>query len=222
MSGKMTSKLPFLLPSEGDSLPVQGNIEGEQREVSSENVEHMKQVYMVVVPELQSLVTLYNMERETARKQRRLKKFPRFAQWIPEASGTQARKESMVVQPTCVSYNQYLLETKQHSRNNLYVCQEHPTKRPSIVHFSSPSEDSSQSVKFGIIQTIYGHSFCERMYIWATVSLYKEPHFDSRSGLWCSHNSFSHTIPVLLSSLSNSLTVAYDKHSYVWFLDVYL
>ena len=222
MSGKMTSTLPFLLPSEGDSLPMQGNVEGEQREVSSETVESMKQVYMVVVPELQSLVTLYNIEKETARNRRRLKRFPKFDQWIPEASNVQSRKEAMVVQPTVVSYSQYVLETKQHSRSNLYVSQEHPTKRPSIVYFSAPSEDSNQNVKFGVIQTIYSHSFCQIMYIWAAVNLYKEPHFDSSSGLWCSHNSFSHTTPVLLSSLSNPLTVAYDKYSNVWFLDVYL
>ena len=221
MSGKMTRTLPFLLPSEGYSPPQMGNIEGEQREVSSATVESMKQVYMVVAPELQSLVTLYNKERETARIRRRLKTFPKFDQWIPEASDLQTRKETMIVQPTVVSYNQYLLETKQHSRNNLYVCQEHPTKRPSIVYFTPPSEDGTQNVKFGVIQTIYRHSFCQRMYIWATVRLYKEPHFDSSSGLWWSHNSFCHTIPVLLGSLSNPLTVAYDKHSNVWFLDVY-
>lgn len=174
----------------------------------------MKQVYKLEVPELQSLVTLYNMEKETARNQRRLKKFPKFAQWIPEASDIQTTKESMVVQPKIVMYHHYLLESKQHSRNSLYVCQEHPNKRPSIVYFSSPFEDSTQNLKFGIIQTIY---------IWATVSLYKEPdHFDSSSGLWWSHNSFSCTIPILLSSLSNPLTVAYDKQSYIWLLDVYL
>ena len=222
MSGKMTKTLPFLLPSEGDSQPQLDNIEGRQCEVSSETVESMRQVYMVVAPELQSLVTLYNKERETARNRRRPKTFPKFDQWIPEASDLQTRKETIVVQPTVVSYNQYLLESKQHSRNNLYVCQEHPTKRPSIVYFSPPSEDRIQNVKFGVIQTIYSHSFCQRMYIWATVSLYKEPHFDSSSGLWWSHNSFCHAIPVLLSSLSNPLTVAYDKHSNVWFLDVYL
>ena len=78
MSGKMTRKLPLQLPSEGVELPLHDNSKGERHDLSSELVASMEQVYMDVVPEFQSLVALYNMEREIAHNQRRLKKFPKL------------------------------------------------------------------------------------------------------------------------------------------------
>ena len=176
---------------------------------------------MGVVPELQALLILFNRERETARSQRRLKKFPKFDEWIPEETGADIRKKTLVIEATGLSYSQYLLENKEHSRSYLYVSRRQTTKKPSIVHLSTSSEDSAQDAKFGTVQSLYSHSFSHRTYMWATVQLFKDPHYDPSSGLWRSSNSFSHTVPVLLSSLSTPLTVAYDD-SYVWFLDVCL
>ena len=220
LSGKISSKLPFSLPSEEESPALQCSLEV-QCELPSKHIAKMQEVYMNVVPELQSLVIIYNRERETARSQRRLRKFPKFAEWIPGASDTQTRKKNLALEPTGVSHRQYLLESKQHSRSYLYVSQEHPTKTASIVFLCPSSETAPQDVKFGVLQTLYSHSFSGRMYLWAIVKLFKNPHYDSSSGLWRSCNSFNDTLPILLSSLSNPLTVAYDD-CYVWFLDVYL
>lgn len=220
LSGKISSKVPFPLPSNNESLALQCSL-GKQCELSGDHVAKMREVYMGVVPELQALLILYNRERETARSQRRLKKFPKFYEWIQEARDADIRKKNLVVQATGLRYSQYLLESKQHSRSYLYVSQQQPTKKPSIVFLSPSSEDSVQDAKFGAVQSLYSHSFCQSTYMWATVQLFKEPLYDSSSGLWRSCNSFSHTVPVLLSSLSTPLTVAYDD-SYVWFLDVCL
>lgn len=43
--------IPFLLPSESESLLLQGNFDYEERKVSSENVAIMKLVYKDVAPE---------------------------------------------------------------------------------------------------------------------------------------------------------------------------
>ena len=80
------------------------------------------------------------------------------------------------------------------------MSQEHPTKTASTVFLGPSSENFPQDVKFGVLQSLYSHSFSGRMYMWATEELFKNPHYDSSSGLWRSCSSFSDTVPVLLSS----------------------
>ena len=110
------------------------------------------------------------------------------------------------------------METKQHSRGYLYISKQHSTKRRSIVYHVAPSSEAVTNPlkpRFGVIERLYSHSFAQRYFMWAAVSLYKEPCYDSSSGLWCLDDLFDHTVPVLLSSLSHPLTIAHDGKSHV-------
>ena len=125
MSGKLTNKVPFEVPSEGeswscDSPPVSVAQQG-TFVLWRDHLASMEQIYKDVVQEFQSLLAFYHMERETARGQRKLRKFPTFDQW--KRVGSQSSKtqtsttiESLTAKPTVVTYPEYLLETKQHSR----------------------------------------------------------------------------------------------------------
>ena len=161
----------------------------------------MEQIYKDVVPEFQSLLAVYHMERETACRQRKLRKFPTFDQWkrvgsLSSNTQTSTTIESLTVKPTVVTYPEYLLETKRHSRGYLYFPKQHSTKRPGIVYYLAPSSKAVKNPlkpRFGVIERLYSHAFAQRYFMWAAVSLYKEPCYDSSSGLWCSErfkNSF--------------------------------
>ena len=94
---------------------------------------------------------------------------------------------------------------------------------PSIVYCSSPGSgayQTSQEINFGVIERLYQHSFAEKLFMWAAVSLYTEPRFDASCGLWCSENKTEKRILVLLRGISHPLTVAHDSNI-IWFLDVY-
>jgi len=120
-------------------------------------------------------------------------------------------------------YEQYSLETKQHSHSYLYISKEHHNKRPSVVYYSLPcsgASQASQEMNFGVIQWLYQHSFAEKSFMWTAVSLYMEPCSDASCGLWHAENKTEKKILVLLRSISRLLTVAHDSNI-IWFLDVY-
>jgi len=230
MSGKISTKLPFQIQCEDESTERCGVIPQpeEQELISSELLRIMEQIYLKEVPKFQSLMALYQIEKEKARKRGRLRGFPKaFTDWRPEASESDAETASILggLQPTVLTYKEYFLETKQHSYSYIYISQEHPTKRASIVyHLDSDSIEARErlkNLKFGVIRCLYRHSFAQRVFIWAAISLFKDPQYDTKSGLWCSKDSIGQTVPVLLSSLSHPLTVATDKN-FKWFLDVFV
>ena len=120
-------------------------------------------------------------------------------------------------------YEQYSLKTKQHSHSYLYISKEHHNKRLSVVYCSLPcsgASQASQEMNFGVIQRLYQHSFAEKSFMWAAVSLYMEPCYDASCGLWRAENKTEKRILVLLRSISRPLTVAHDSNI-IWFLDVY-
>lgn len=228
MSGKISNTVPFKLPTEVHSQTEQPD-ERQTEEIPSEHLRRMEQIYVHVVPRFQSLLSLYEIEKEKARKHGTLKRFPKkFANWRPEGSVLGDEETESILgglQPTALKYSEYILESKQHSHNYYYISKEHPTKRPSTVCFldSSPEAGShSKNPRFGVIHCLYQHFFAHKMYMWAAVSLYKDPWYNSKSGLWCSKDLFGQTVIVLLSSLSHPLTVARDRNLHIWFLDVSL
>ena len=230
MSGKISIKPPFELPTEDGSQTeecsaVQG---GQQEDISSENLKSMEQVYLHEVPKFRSLLTIYEMEKEKAQKQGKLRRFPKtFACWRPEGSQSDEETASILggLEPTTQKYKEYFFEAKQHSHRYHYISKEHPTKRPSTVYYldlSSKAGNKSKKPRFGVIQCIYQHTFAQRTFMWAAVSLYEGCWYDSSSGLWCSKESIGQTVPVLIRSLSHPLTVAVDGNLKIWFLDVFL
>ena len=90
------------------------------------------------------------------------------------------------------------------------------------LDLSSKAGTKSKKPRFGVIQCIYQHTFAQRTFMWAAVSLYEGCWYDSSSGLWCSKESIGQTVPVLIRSLSHPLTVAVDGNLKIWFLDVFL
>ena len=223
MSGKISNRLPFELPADGDAtLPP----DRQQRNISSEHLQSMEQVYVQEVPKFKSLMTLYEMEKEKARKQGRLKRFPKtLTDWRPEGSlQSDEETESILrgLQPKALRYKEYFLDTKQHSHSYCYISKENPSRRPSTVYYHDSSSEAGtlcENLRFGVIQCLYQHTFAQKMFMWAVVSLYEDPCYNFKSGLWCSKDSFSQTVPVLLNSLSHPLTVASDGNL-MWFLDV--
>lgn len=84
--------------------------------------------------------SLCQMEQEKARKDRRLKNFPKsLTHWRPEAGKMEPQCEKALtaisegLQPTAILYSQYPSERKQHSHGCLYTSKQHPTKRPSNI-----------------------------------------------------------------------------------------
>lgn len=129
MSGKIGNKLPFELPADSDATPPP---EGQQVHISSEHLRSMEQVYVQEVPKFKSLMTLYEVERGKARKQGRLKQFPKtLADWRPEGSlQSDDETESIFrrLQPTALRYKEYFLDAKQHSHSYCYISKENPAK----------------------------------------------------------------------------------------------
>lgn len=224
----MKSKLPFELPSEEEDnfpSPVQADHSSQGTiRLSSEELSHMEETYRREVQDYQSLLAVYKMEKELARKKGKMKRFPNFTDWRPEGSHSLSVVHLSILkgpQPTAVVHHQYLLEAKQHSRDYLYVSSEHPSKRATIFFYRAPSEASSTYQSFGIIKKIFKHSFAKKEFMWATVNFYREPKFDASCGLWCSENATGPDVPVLLSHLSHPLTTAIDEDLNIWFLDSY-
>ena len=228
----MEHKLPFQLPPEAenffdDHIPSQGNSQGLSFDLSIGDLKEMEKIYLNAVSEYRSLLTLYAMEKERARKQGKLKMFPKaFSQWRPEGSmysESQLNAICAAPQSKATVYEQYSLETKQHSHSYLYISKEHHNKRLSVVYCSLPcsgASQASQEMNFGVIQRLYQHSFAEKSFMWAAVSLYMEPCYDASCGLWRAENKTEKRILVLLRSISRPLTVAHDSNI-IWFLDVY-
>ena len=219
-------QLPFQLPPEAENV-FDGNSQGSSFDLSIGDLKEMEKIYQNVVSEYQSLLTLYGMEKERAKKQGKLKMFPKvFSQWRPEGSKySESQLNAICARPQskATTYEQYSLETKQHSHSYLYISKEHHNKMPSIVCCSSPGSGACQTsleMNFGVIERLYQHSFAEKLFMWAAVSLYTKPCFDASCGLWCSENKTEKRILVLLRSLSHPLTVAHDSNI-IWFLDVY-
>lgn len=238
LSGKMRNKLPFVLPCGDDSHLSRDSLSPFLSDESSlgtmhlsnDNLAHMNEIYKKEIPQVQSLWTIYQMEKEVARKKGNLKKFPKFTNWRPE--GSQAISDVHLsilegLQPTAVVYHQFLLDDKQHSRSYLYISTQHPRKRPTIVFYSPPSSSeasscsASRSLRFGVVDQIYQHTFSQKSFMWAAVSFYRKAEFIPSCGLWCSEDSIGQTVPVLLSHLSHPLTTAVDENLKIWFLDVY-
>ena len=189
--------------------------------ISNEDLRYMEHVYRKDVPELQSAINLFQMEQEKARKERRLKKFPNsLLHWRPEAGQMEPQCEAATtalregLQPTALMLLQHRNDTKQHSRDLLYVSKQHPTKTSSIVCF--PFETL---VKFGVIEQIFKHSFVSREFIWVAVSLFEREKFDSQCGLLWAEGSTQQRILIPLPKVSHPLTTSVEN-SLIWFLDV--
>lgn len=224
-SGVMKDKLPFLLDLNEDSSNAQRTTQ--QQSLPDDQIEAMVERYVDIIPEFKQLLSIYNMEKETARRNRLLKSFPVFAEWKPRAGSSteqpRAVVEGLIAEPTVLVYNEYTLDTKQHSRSSLYVSQEHPIKKASAVYYISSSTQASNSknIQFGMIQRIYSHNFANKEFMWAAVKIYKKPQYDANNGLWYSSDLFQQKVHLdLLSSLSYPLTIAKDENSCVWFIDV--
>ena len=94
LSGKMRNKLPFVLPCGDDSHLSRDSLspflsDGSSlgtMHLSNDNLAHMNEIYKKEIPQVQSLWTIYQMEKEVARKKGNLKKFPKFTNWRPEGS----------------------------------------------------------------------------------------------------------------------------------------
>ena len=132
-------------------------------DLSIEECQQMENIYKMGIPEFQSLTLLYNMERETAHRQQRLKRFPKcLSQWQPEGGPLDPPLQPLLdsihsgPRPTAIAFTQCLTESKQHSRESFYVSRQHSAKRPSVVSFRHPS---TGKLKFGEVDKIYQHSY---------------------------------------------------------------
>ena len=149
MTGHMKGSLPFELPVLDETLIVETSsqrVEETEIVISHEDLRQMEDVYKKELPELKSVLRLYKMAEEKAHRERRLKKFPKsLLQWRPEGGQMEPQCEDALtailedLQSTTVMHLQYVIETKQYSRDCLYVSKQLPTKRASIVYLASPS-----------------------------------------------------------------------------------
>ena len=108
MTGLMKSTLPFELPLNVDESSAKSVIENEFI-LCNEDLRHMEYVYRKEVPELPSVLKLFQMEQEKARKDHRLKNFPRsLTHWRPEAGKMEPQCEKALtaisegLQPTAI------------------------------------------------------------------------------------------------------------------------
>lgn len=171
---------------------------------------------------MQSVIKLYEMEQEKARRERRLKKFPKsISQWKPQGGKLEAWAEEVLtalhtgLHSTAVVFLQHCSAAKQHSREYLYVSKQHPSKRGSIVYFTK----ETRGKKFGEIRQIFKHSFASKDYVWVALNTFKGVQFDTKNGLWWAENAIDQRMVILLTNVSPPLTVA-TEDSTTWFLDV--
>jgi len=81
MPGKTSNTVPFKLPTELHSLTEQPD-ERQTGEIPSEHLRIMEQIYVHEVPRFQSLLSLYEIDKEKAHKHGTLKRCPKkFANW---------------------------------------------------------------------------------------------------------------------------------------------
>ena len=135
---------------------------GSPLDLSIGGLKEMKQIYQNVVSEYQSLLTLYAIEKERARKKGKLSMFPKaFSQWQPEGSKYSESQLNAIIggpQSKATIFEQYSVETKQRSHSYLYISKEHHNKMPSVVCCSLPcsgASQTSQEMKFGVIERLY-------------------------------------------------------------------
>ena len=173
MTGLVKSTLPFESPLNVDESSAKSVIENEFI-LCNEDLRHMEYMYRKEVPELQSVCKLFQMEQEKARKDRRLKNFPKsLTYWRLEAGKMEPQCEKALtaisegLQPTAILYSQYPSERKQHSHDCLYTSKQHPTKRPSIVCFpySLMEKDKPAVTKFGVLEQIFQHYYIEEIHV---------------------------------------------------------
>ena len=232
MTGHMKGSLPFELPVLDETLIVETSsqrVEETEIVISHEDLRQMEDVCKKELPELKSVIRLYKMEEEKAHRERRLKKFPKsLLQWRPEGGQMEPQCEDALtairegLQSTAVMHLQHVMETKQHSRDCLYVSKQHPTKRASIVYLASPSSVESKEsgkMKFGVIDKIFQHSFASKQFTWVAVNVFEWEQFDSQCGLWWTENCTQQRTLSLLHKVSHPLTTAVEN-SIIWFLDV--
>ena len=116
----MEQQLPFQLPSEAENV-CDDNSKGSPFDLSIGDLKEMKQIYQNVVSEYQSLLTLYAIEKERARKKGKLSMFPKaFSQWQPEGSKYSESQLNAIIggpQSKATIFEQYSVETKQHSHS---------------------------------------------------------------------------------------------------------
>lgn len=169
VSGSVEHQLPFQLPSEAENV-CDDNTKGSPFDLSIGNLKEMKliKIYQNVVSEYQSLLTLYAIEKEQATKKGKLNMFPKaFSQWQPEGSKYSESQLNAIIggpQSIAIIFEQYSVETKQHSHSYLYISKEHHNKMSSVVCCSLPcsgASQTSQEMKFGVIERLYQHSFPE-------------------------------------------------------------
>lgn len=184
------------------------------RKLSNDHLAAMECLYKVM-PELQGFLSIYNSDRERARKKRKLRHFPTFSRWRSEGSPQPA---GGLIEDRVTLYHQHTADSKQHSTNCPYVSRQHHVKRASTVCLLDLSEAQK---RFGVVEELYCHEVANKKFMWALVNLYKDTRFDLGNGLWFScKDNYGQIMPVPLNKLSHPLTIAVDD-SFIWFLDVH-
>lgn len=131
MAGVLKENLPFELPPVEEDMTekiLSENQVGESLDLSVEDVREMEKVYKKEIPEFQQLIRMFSMEREIARRERRLKKFPKsLSQWQPEGGQLHQSCKALLdaihsgPETSVVTFLLYFIESKQHSCDFLCV-----------------------------------------------------------------------------------------------------
>lgn len=169
--------------------------------VLPEILREMDNGYRYEAKEYAALHEVFLMERENARRNRKLKLFPpTFRKWL-DSRGINVQLDDTAYDMKLYSFS------KNGGRTHNY-------HRGDIITYSSKV---CQQSRHGRIKSIFSHTFQDCPYIWFLISTYPLASEDPVTGLYFSANNSMHTQPVLVSNISKPLYAAEEGQT-MWFL----
>jgi len=152
MTGLVKCELPFQV-----SKAVSSKTQNEFYTICDADLRHMETAYIKEMPELQNAQVKYESELRRAKHKRRLKSFPKsLSEWTPEGGHIDPALACLHVglKTSAKAFDELFFTDHVHPCEQLYISEQHSSKRASIVSFHL------ESTKFGIIDTIFQHTFC--------------------------------------------------------------
>ena len=190
--------------------------------LESDEMKALESLYQKIDPDYGTLVSVYELEKKSARKAHRIKAFPPLSGW---ESGdyvlSQDQLELRCGPSNSVTDLRTYTHKDDHGRYIKYAVINSAKKTASsCVSLRLDSVLSQGEMKFGQITRIFQHVFNKKMYTLVKLQWFCDVELDRQAGLYFSSKTTVSTYQVVpIKDLSKPLVHAIDGHK-IWFLNV--
>ena len=193
-----------------------------------EKVNELQKEYKSAIPSYAKLLDEYEKASERAGISRVKSLFPGKSAWNPPGRVLSDSERQLLIGPVGIVdyFNKITVCDRITKRRIEYSCMNMPLSQSnmpkqssSFVSISIPSQLRTHDKPiFGVIVTIFSHSFAQSKYFWAVVEQFTTARYDSELKMWYVSITATHSSLVMLDHLSYPLIVAIDE-SQLWFLN---